>query len=71
MSEPEVDTSALNLLTVGDVSRQLRVSPVTVHRLVRAGKLESVKIGRSRRFTQAMVTEYVNGLVSAQRQGVA
>ncbi len=39
----------VNLLTVGEVSAALRVSPATIYRLIHAGKLPAVRVGRSLR----------------------
>lgn len=71
MTEPDVDPSALKLLTVKDVAAQLRLSEATIWRAIRAGDIESVTIGRARRLTPAAVTAYVDGMVARQRKGAA
>lgn len=71
MTELDVDASALRLLTIKDVAAQLRLSESTIWRAVKAGDLESVPIGRSRRFTPAAVTAYVDSMVARQRKGAA
>jgi excisionase family DNA binding protein len=71
VTDIEVDPSALKLLTIEDVAAQLRLSPVTIWRKVRSGEIESVKIGRSRRFTPDQVTAYVDSLVARHRKGAA
>lgn len=71
MNEPEVDASALKLLTIEDVSAQLSLSPATIWRKIRSGEIESVKVGRARRFTPEAVTAYVASLVAANRKSAA
>jgi excisionase family DNA binding protein len=53
---PEV-TSAF--VTVGEVARQLRVSNMTVYRLINAGELPAVRIGRSYRLRADDVDAYL------------
>ena len=47
------------LLTVRDVARLLRVSDKTVRRLVTAGRLHCVRVGRVLRFLPADLFRYV------------
>ena len=61
----EVDASARELWTVEDVAAKLRLSKATIWRLIYAGTLESVTIGRSRRVTPAAVAAYIDGLRAA------
>jgi excisionase family DNA binding protein len=42
----DVGLEALDLLTVGEVAARMRVSPVTVRRLIASDDLEAVRIGR-------------------------
>lgn len=42
----DVELEALDLLTVGEVAARMRVSHVTVRRLITSGALEAVRIGR-------------------------
>ena len=46
-------------LTVAEVARQLRVSNMTVYRLVRAGHLPAVRVGRSYRLREDGVRRYL------------
>lgn len=46
-------------LTVAEVAAQMRVSKMTVYRLVHNGELEAVRVGRSFRVTEKAVEEYL------------
>ena len=46
-------------VTVGEVAAQLRVSNMTVYRLVQAGQLPAVRIGRSYRIREYDVDRYL------------
>lgn len=46
-------------LTPGEVAEQLRVSSMTVYRLLKAGELRSAKIGKSYRILQTDVDAYL------------
>lgn len=53
-------TPARPLWRAEDVGQILDVSPKTVHRLVREGKLSCVQVtGRERRFTEKHVLEFI------------
>lgn len=65
----DVGDEALDLLTTGEVATRLRVSKMTVRRLFESGELESVKVGRSRRFAPEAVAEYKKRIRGAARQG--
>jgi excisionase family DNA binding protein len=45
--------------TVGEVAALLRVSNMTVYRLINSGELPAVRIGRSFRLAAADVDQYV------------
>jgi excisionase family DNA binding protein len=47
------------LLTVPEVMAVLRLGRCTVYDLIRSGRLESVKVGRSRRVPAAAVDAFV------------
>jgi excisionase family DNA binding protein len=55
------DGAATQFLTVSEVAGALRVSNMTVYRLVSAGKLPAVKVGRSVRLRRDEVDEYLSG----------
>lgn len=54
------------LYTPDEVAGMLRISRTEVYRLWRAGDLESIAIGRLRRFPAASVREYVERLRDTQ-----
>lgn len=45
--------------TVAEVARQLRVSNMTVYRLVKAGQLPAVRVGRGYRIREQDVLRYL------------
>ena len=49
----------LELLTVREVATMLRVSKMTVYRLIDAGSLRSLRIGHSLRLPSSSVREYL------------
>lgn len=58
MTEPS--GTSLNLRTVAEVAASLRVSKMSVYRLIHTGDLEAVRFGRSFRVTQAAVDRYLD-----------
>lgn len=46
-------------VTVGEVADQLRVSNMTVYRLVQSGRLPAVRVGRSYRIREEDVDRYL------------
>jgi excisionase family DNA binding protein len=52
--------AGLNLLTVAEVATMLRVSKMSVYRLIHAGELEAVRFGRSFRVPSAAVDTYLH-----------
>lgn len=57
MSQPLANASAL--LTVGEVAAALRVSTMTVYRLINAGVLPAARIGRSFRVRSGDLDRYL------------
>ncbi|MCU1622646.1 MAG: uncharacterized protein JWL79_1491 [Frankiales bacterium] len=53
--------SELKFLTVAEVAALMRVSRMTVYRLVHAGDLASVRVGRSFRVPEHAVHAYLRG----------
>lgn len=47
-------------LTVAEVAEYMRVSKMTVYRLVHSGELPAIRVGRSFRVQQKAVEEYLN-----------
>ena len=52
--------AGLNLLTVAEVATLLRVSKMSVYRLIHTGDLEAVRFGRSFRVPQGAVDRYLD-----------
>lgn len=46
-------------LTVAEVAEMLRVSNMTVYRLINAGQLRAVRVGKSYRLTEEDVDRYL------------
>jgi excisionase family DNA binding protein len=53
------DRSESNFLTVAEVAAMMRVSKMTVYRLVHGGELPAVRVGRSFRVKESDVDEYL------------
>lgn len=56
--DPLIET---RFLTVGEIAQIARVSKMTVYREVHAGRLESVRIGRSFRIPEESVRRWLSG----------
>ena len=57
MSEPKL--AEVRFLTVAEVASIMRVSKMTVYRMVHAGELPAVRVGRSFRVPQDEVDKYL------------
>ncbi|HWH29025.1 MAG TPA: helix-turn-helix domain-containing protein [Mycobacteriales bacterium] len=53
--------SEVRFLTVQEVAAIMRVSKMTVYRLVHSGELASVRVGRSFRVPERAVNDYLRG----------
>jgi excisionase family DNA binding protein len=51
----------LRFLTVAEVASLMRVSKMTVYRLVHGGTLPAVRVGRSFRVPEQAVNDYLRG----------
>jgi excisionase family DNA binding protein len=51
--------SDVRFLTVAEVALIMRVSKMTVYRLVHTGELESIRVGRSFRVPESAVNQYL------------
>ncbi|WP_049822173.1 helix-turn-helix domain-containing protein [Arthrobacter sp. H41] len=49
-----------DLLTVAEVAEVMRVSKMTVYRLVQSGTLEGIRFGRSYRVSESAVQQYLS-----------
>lgn len=52
-------TPPVKFLTVAEVARIMRVSKMTVYRLVHSGELPAARVGRSFRVPERVVHEYL------------
>ncbi|NED94567.1 helix-turn-helix domain-containing protein [Phytoactinopolyspora alkaliphila] len=60
----------VRFLTVAEVATAMRVSKMTVYRLVHAGTLPAVQVGRSFRIPESAVHEYLhNSYVQGMEAG--
>ena len=53
------DISDVKFLTVAEVAAMMRVSKMTVYRLLHSGELPAVRVGRSFRVVEGDVNEYL------------
>ncbi|MFL6106968.1 MAG: helix-turn-helix domain-containing protein [Marmoricola sp.] len=53
------DISEVKFLTIAEVASVMRVSKMTVYRLVHGGDLPAVRVGRSFRVSEDDVNEYL------------
>jgi excisionase family DNA binding protein len=59
-SEPsEIHLSQVQFLTVAEVAAMMRVSKMTVYRLVHGGELPAARVGRSFRVPKSAVEDYL------------
>lgn len=60
--DPQVASSSsrARFLTVAEVAEMMRVSTMTVYRLIKAGELASVRVGRSYRIREEDVDAYIS-----------
>jgi len=58
-SDSSRDISDVRLLTVAEVAALMRVSKMTVYRLVHSGELPALRVGRSFRVPADAVTDYL------------
>lgn len=57
---PKIETDS-RFVTVAEVAGMLRVSNMTVYRLIQAGQMGAVRIGKSYRIREADVDRYLAG----------
>jgi excisionase family DNA binding protein len=60
MASNEQPLSDVSFLTVAEVATKMRVSKMTVYRLVHNGELPAVRVGRSFRVPENAVQSYLN-----------
>jgi excisionase family DNA binding protein len=54
---------SMTLLTAAEVAEKLRVSTMTVYRLIRRGELPAVRVGRNYRVRSGDLETYLDGQV--------
>ena len=59
MPPNESDLSESKFLTIAEVAAMMRVSKMTVYRLVHGGELPALRVGRSFRVLEQDVDEYL------------
>ena len=57
----ERQLAEVRFLTVAEVASIMRVSKMTVYRLVHSGELEAIRVGRSFRVPEQAVNRYLKG----------
>lgn len=55
------DLGEIKFMTVMEVATLMRVSKMTVYRLIDTGEIASVRVGRSIRLPEQAVREYLKG----------
>ena len=63
--QTEARLGEVRFLTVAEVATLMRVSKMTVYRLVHSGELTAVRVGRSFRVPEQAVQEYLRGAFEA------
>ena len=56
---PDAPLAQVRFLTVAEVAALMRVSKMTVYRLVHSGELTAVRVGRSYRVPEKAVHDYL------------
>jgi excisionase family DNA binding protein len=59
-SSPDRPLGEVRFLTVAEVAAAMRVSKMTVYRLVHSGTMPAVRVGRSFRVPEAAVSDYLS-----------
>jgi excisionase family DNA binding protein len=68
MSEPQAFVTG-GLLTVSEVARAMRVSNMTVYRLIKAGELPAMRVGKNYRIRGSDVARYLDERSVQVREG--
>ena len=64
---PDAPLAQVKFLTVAEVAALMRVSKMTVYRLVHSGELTAVRVGRSFRVPEHAVHDYLRGRLLRRR----
>jgi excisionase family DNA binding protein len=65
------DLANVRFLTVAEVADMMRVSKMTVYRMVHSGDLPAIRFGRSFRVPESAVVAVIEGSAPVDRTGVA
>ena len=52
-------SSKTQLLTVNEVARELRVSNMTIYRLIKSGEIRAIRVGKNYRIRESDVNKYL------------
>ena len=58
-TDPAATSESVELLTVNEVATTLRVSKMTVYRLIHAGQLPAIRVGQSLRLPRGSVDAFL------------
>jgi len=61
MNDPVLPLGTVKFLKVTEVASALRVSKMSVYRLIHSGDLEAIRFGRNFRVPEHAVNEYLRG----------
>ncbi len=56
---PNVSNSSSEFMTVSEVADLMRVSSMTVYRLIKAGEIRAARVGKSYRIRESDVDQYL------------
>lgn len=65
------DLRDVRFLTVAEVADMMRVSRMTVYRMVHSGELPAIRFGRSFRVPESAVDQALEAVIPSQKSGVA
>lgn len=64
---PRIGAAASDLLTVAEVAGIMRVSKMTIYRLVKSGQLHAMRVGRSFRIPRTAVEAFLRDADQSNR----
>lgn len=62
---PVTSLDDLKLLTVEEIAALMRVSKMTVYRLIHSGELDAIRIGRNFRVAESTVAAYLRAAAAS------
>jgi excisionase family DNA binding protein len=69
VAEPQTSIVGGTLLTVAEVAATMRVSNMTVYRLIKSGDLGAVRVGKNYRIRESEVVRYLSARSVRVREG--